>query len=142
MSKALRPEPSSFSAFWWDGLRRHERLLQRCTACGRTQFPPLPGCRRCGSGDLDVMTSVGNGSVYSWIVAHYAFDPSVADDLPYVVVTVELDEGPRLYGRLLGCGPSDVWAGMPVQVRYEDHADHTVAAFVPTPSAEDIPGFL
>ena len=35
-----------------------------------------------------------------------------------------------------------VRAGMPVRVRYEDHADHTVATFAPAVSVEDIPGFL
>jgi uncharacterized OB-fold protein len=142
VSDALRPEPSSFSRFWWDGLRRHELLLQRCAGCGRAQFPPLPGCRRCGSADLEVTAAAGTGVVYSWIVAHYAFDPAVADDLPYVVATVELEEGPRLYARLVGCEPGEVRAGMPVRVRYDDRGDHTVATFVAAQPVEDIPGFL
>lgn len=142
MTDAVHPQPSSFTQFWWDGLRRNELLLQRCPACGRAQFPPLPRCRRCGGGDLDVTVAAGSGVVHSWIVAHYAFDPAVADDLPYVVATVQLDEGPRLYGRLVGCEPGDVRAGLPVRVRFQERAGDTVADFAPVPAVEDIPGFL
>jgi hypothetical protein len=31
--------------------------------------------------------------VYSWVVVHKAFDPVFANDVPYVILTVDLDEG-------------------------------------------------
>jgi uncharacterized OB-fold protein len=39
---------------------------------------------------------------------------------PYTVVQVEMDEGPRLTGNLLGTEPDLVSEGMPVQVTYEE----------------------
>jgi uncharacterized OB-fold protein len=129
----LRPRPSSFTAFWWEGLQRHELLLQRCRACERHQFPPLPRCRRCGADSLSVAKAAGTGVVHSWIVAHYAFDPAVEGDLPYVIATVQLDEGPRMYARLEGVDAEAVEAGMPLRIRFADRDGYTVAEFVPIP---------
>jgi uncharacterized OB-fold protein len=40
--------------------------------------------------------------IYSYTVAHYAYHPSFAGDLPYTLVTVDLAGGPRALGRWLG----------------------------------------
>jgi uncharacterized OB-fold protein len=39
------------------------------------------------------------GVVWSYAVYHRAFHPSFRDDVPYVVVAVELDDGPMLIAR-------------------------------------------
>lgn len=98
------PHPTPESAFFWDGLRDGVLLLPYCTACDHYFFPPMPGCPQCGA-DLDHVEhrpASGSGHLYSWIVAHYAFDPYFAAETPYAVVTVTLSEGPRIYGRWLG----------------------------------------
>jgi uncharacterized OB-fold protein len=42
---------------------------------------------------------------------------------PYVVALVELAEGPRLMGNIVGCAPDDVTVGMPVRVTWEELSD-------------------
>jgi uncharacterized OB-fold protein len=44
----------------------------------------------------------GTGTIYSYIVVHHASVPAFAHLVPYVIALVELDEGPRLPGILLG----------------------------------------
>jgi uncharacterized OB-fold protein len=44
------------------------------------------------------------GLVWSYAVYHRAFHPSFQDEVPYVVVAVELDDGPMLIARFADAG--------------------------------------
>ncbi|MFN8217087.1 MAG: OB-fold domain-containing protein [Solirubrobacterales bacterium] len=84
----------------WDGLAAGVFQLQRCGTCARLRFPPVASCPYCGTvgGEWE---QVGlRGTVYSWVTTHVPFEESLADQVPYVVATVELDAGPRVFARL------------------------------------------
>ncbi len=67
----------------------------------------------------------GKGKVYTWTVVWHPVDPVWADDVPYILAVMELDEQPGLYipGNLLECDPKDVVIGMPVEVTFVDVTD-------------------
>ena len=48
----------------------------------------------------------GAGRISTWTVVHKAWFPAFAGDVPYNVVQVELDEGPRLTASVVGL-PND-----------------------------------
>jgi uncharacterized OB-fold protein len=72
-----------------------------CRNCDALVVPPKMVCPFCGGADLNRVRLSGKGSIYSYTVIHVA-SPRFADDVPYTVAVVELDEGPRITGRLLG----------------------------------------
>jgi uncharacterized OB-fold protein len=77
----------------------HERVLaQRCASCGRASLPPAPSCLHCGSPDVTQVDAAAAGALYTWTVTHVAFDPAYADEVPYTVGVVDLDDGARLSG--------------------------------------------
>lgn len=94
------------SASWWQALAEKRFELPRCTTCGNFFFPPGPRCPGCGSDQVLLDRAPTGGRIYSWIVVHYPQDPAFTDDVPYTVVAVQLDAGPRLFGRLLSGGPA------------------------------------
>src|SRR4051812_30819701 len=49
--KAPRPKPprNQDNAFFWEGVDRHELLIQKCSSCGRLRHPPRPMCPNCQS---------------------------------------------------------------------------------------------
>jgi len=52
--------------------------------------------------------------------------------VPYAVVQVELEEGPRLTTNLLECDLADIKIGMPVEATYEDITEEiTLVQFRP-----------
>ena len=51
---------------------------------------------------------------------HKAWFPAFADEVPYTVVQVELDEGPRLTSHLVGAGDGAVAIGARVEVVFTD----------------------
>ena len=121
------PEADEDSAPFWEALRAHEVLVQKCANCDVVRFPPMPGCPHCGSATAKHVVVSGAGQIYSWIVAHRPVGTLTADELPCTIVTVELDEGCRLLGRL----DSSVVPSMERRVvpRFIDHESWTELAF-------------
>jgi uncharacterized OB-fold protein len=124
------PQPDLESAFWWDGLRQHRVLLQRCAACGRPRFPPLPSCPGCASAATETVESEGHGVVYSFVTAHVPISPGYEGPLPYTVAAVELAEGPRVLGRV--DPPAPLAVGDAVDARFVAHESWTELYFSPT----------
>jgi len=73
---------------WWEGLRRHELLVQECPACRRCVFPPQPACPYCRSLERGWRRSSGRGKVYSWVTVRRASHPWFADKIPFAAVLV------------------------------------------------------
>ena len=98
--EAPRPEADAASAFFWAGLDSGRLLVQRCAECERFRFPPMAHCPYCRSAKMTVRQAVGSGTVYSWIVVHIPFHPAFATEVPYVLATVDFDEGVRIVVRV------------------------------------------
>ena len=47
---------------------------------------------------------------------HQVYHPGFANEVPYAVVMVELEEGCKFVSNLLGVKPHDIKCGMPVEV--------------------------
>lgn len=108
---------------YWDALRRHELIYQKCRSCG-TQFSPYqPLCPQCWSEEVDDRKSSGRGRVYTFSIVYRAPMPSFKADLPYAVAIVELDEGFFMTTNIIGCPPDQVRIGMPVEVEFVDATD-------------------
>jgi uncharacterized OB-fold protein len=125
----LVPEATEETAPFWDGLAAGELRLQHCPACGSYQHPAESFCYACGSTDVAWETVPGHGEVYSFIVVHQPYHAAFRDRLPYVVATVQLDEGPRMLGPIFDVDPSAVAIGMRVRPRIEPVSAERAALF-------------
>lgn len=110
----LRPMVSPDTEFFWAGTALGELRVQRCSACGRLRHPPGPGCPDCGALEPDHVVASGTGVIYSYVVHHHP--PVPGRTLPFVIVLVELAEGVRMLGELVGGG--DARIGAPVRVEF------------------------
>jgi uncharacterized protein len=112
----LRPVVSRDTAFFWDGTAAGELRIQRCGNCGALRHPPGPMCPACGAGRPGYVVAAGTGEVYSYVVQHHP--PVPGKQLPIVVALVQLTEGVRMVGELLGVSPDRVRIGLPVRVEF------------------------
>jgi uncharacterized OB-fold protein len=121
------PNIDELSAPFWEALRQHHVVVQRCPACGRQRFPRLPSCPYCGTvGGVDAEID-GTGTVYSFVGVERALTPAFAGDAPYAIVTVDLDGGGRILGRL---DPYERAAiGLRVEPSFVDHDGWTELRF-------------
>ncbi|MCB0997566.1 MAG: OB-fold domain-containing protein [Acidimicrobiales bacterium] len=127
------PVPDLDTAPFLSALRDEQLLLQRCDACGRHRFPPMPSCPWCGAERHVFEAVAGVGQVYSFVTVHRPLTPAFADEVPYVIATVDLDVGCRIFGRLEapdGSTPDVVRIGRRVVARFVHHADWTEVRFV------------
>jgi uncharacterized OB-fold protein len=102
----VAPETDPDSEQWWAAVREGRFELPLCDACGHRWFPPTPRCPKCASPEVRLAAASPRGEVHSWIVVHRALDEAFVDDTPYTVVAVELEDGARMFGRLLDGDPA------------------------------------
>ena len=133
VSKPL-PVPDEFSAGYWEAANRGVLALPRCSVCGQFTLPAGALCPRCGSTEPAWTTTPVDGAatVRSWTVVRDSFLPGFADDVPYVIVDVELDAqaGLRLLGRLTDGPDAPLHVGDRVTVTFDRvDDDFAVPAF-------------
>ena len=124
MSKYEKPLPTILpeSVAYWKGCKRHELLLQRCRICGNYQFPHRTICSHCDSltSNLEVVKASGKGTVYTYSAVYHPLSAAFGPDVPYIVVIIDLDEGPRMMSNMMDCDPGEVKIGMRVEVVFHD----------------------
>lgn len=125
------PQPTHESKPYWDALMEGKLLLQACGQCGKVRHYPRPLCDTCFSFDVKWIEASGRGSVHSWTVTQHAFNPGFKGEVPYVLATVDLEEGVRMLAPLRGVKETAVKVGLPVRVAFEKpKADLATPAFV------------
>ena len=118
--KELLPHIDEVSRPYWEAAKRHELVLQRCQECGYYRYPPGEVCPYCLSTRLLWVKASGRGTVFTWTVFHQVYHRAFAKNVPYAVVAIELEEGPRLVTNLVDCKNEDIEVGMPVEVVFDD----------------------
>jgi len=117
---------------FWDAAKHHLIQLPQCKTCEniRTQFEDF--CPKCGSELFIWKTLSGNGTIWSHCVFHQKYFPEFAKDLPYGVIMVELDEGPRLISNIVNQGQAQLKVGLRVKAYFEDvTGEITLIKFTP-----------
>ena len=108
---------------YWDGLQAGKLMLQRCADCGKIRHYPRPVCDACFSMKVDWVQASGRGTIYSWTISHHPFHPGFKEELPFTLVTVDLEEGVRLNAQARGLGGDELRIGQPVRIGFEPATD-------------------
>ena len=134
-----KPVPDEDTQPYWAAAAEHRLAVPRCGVCDRWVWQPAPLCPSCGTPDLVWSDVSGDGVVVSWTVIHPPVLPAWADEVPFTVLLVELDEGVRMVGRLVGADASELSTGLPVALRWRDAAglDTPLPAWTPQRGAVD-----
>jgi uncharacterized OB-fold protein len=106
---------------FWDGCRAGRLLVQRDRQTGRIHWPPKPAYWK--GGRLEWIEASGRGEVYTYVVAYAPFLPAFAEQLPHILVVVQLQEGPRLVGYMVETTPQAMRFGLPVRVVFKRLTD-------------------
>ena len=132
------PVPDAVTEAYWTGAHRHELVVSACIPFGHLTFPPDVACTTCGARELEPRTVSGNGTVYTFTVVRQAFDPAFAEDVPYVIALVELDEQPglRVLANLVGVDPEQIEVGEAVHVVFEPRDGAVIPQFAPVGTGE------
>ncbi len=96
--------------------------VQRCRSCQAFRHPPRRHRPSCHSEESEWVRTSGRGRIYGWVEIFQSVLPAWAEDVPYNVVEVELDDAPNIVvtGNVPDAGEDGVTVGMPVEVIFDD----------------------
>lgn len=125
------PEPDEASQPFFDGALQGRLMLMRCKRCGVARLPSRLHCDECLSDEFEWFEASGRGKVRTFGVMHQRYHPGFADEIPYNVAVVELEEGPRLPTNIVGVANEEIRVGMDVVIDWERHEDAAMPKFRP-----------
>jgi uncharacterized OB-fold protein len=120
MTEPLLPNVNSpLAAPFWAAAREGRLAMQRCGGCGDLRWPPKPVCATCQrpATPEDWQEIPDRGEIWSFVVYHRAFHPSLDGKLPYNVAYIRLDAGPMFISNVVGT--NDLAIGQRVKARFE-----------------------
>lgn len=117
---APRPAPGAdrASAPFFDALRAHRLLIQRCASCGIGQLARRR-CIFCGGDTLAWEEASGRATLVSFGIVHGAAGTAFGRS-PYNVAVAELQEGPQIYTQVVDVQARELRIGMLLRVVYLD----------------------
>ena len=86
-------------------LKENRLLGLKCMSCGAVTTPPKMVCRQCTGSELEIIQLKGTGKIQTFTTV-YVVPEGREEECPYVIVMVELDEGPWIMGNLDGVDPA------------------------------------
>ncbi|MEM9682950.1 MAG: OB-fold domain-containing protein [Pseudomonadota bacterium] len=119
---------------FWDACKEKRLIAQQCEESGEIWLPPSPVSPVTRTDAWRWIDLSGNGRVWSFVVMHQRYFEGFADDLPYNIVQILLDEGPMLISNLVGIENDRIEVDMPVEVVFEEATEAiTLPKFQPVP---------
>ena len=117
---------------YWDGAKEGRLMIQRCKATGQTFLYSRQLAPGVVDSEVEWIEASGRGTIYSYTVARRPAGQPFADDVPYVIVSVELEEGARVMSNLVTADPDSVAIGQAVEVVFDAvSGDLTIPKFRP-----------
>src|SRR5258708_18080552 len=101
MPQPITPEAKPY----WDGLREQKLMLPRCRACHRAFFYPRVLCPHCHAADIEWFQASGRGKLHSFEIGYHTFNKAFKVKPPFVLASIELEQGPRMMSNLTGIEP-------------------------------------
>ena len=115
-----RPENRGLTKPYWDAIKRHELVMQRCKKCDNFIFYPREQCPTCFSQNLEWAPVSGKGRVHAYTIVYQTAHPAFQEDAPHVLALIQLDEGVRMISNVVGCSPEAVRVDMQVVTEFDD----------------------
>ncbi|QBI20417.1 hypothetical protein ER308_13135 [Egibacter rhizosphaerae] len=101
---------------WLTAAREGPPRFPACAGCQAWSWPPTVVCPVCGEGRWRLVSVPGTGLVRAATTVHRGVAPEFADEAPYRVGAVALDDGPLFLTRL----DVGVHQGSRVRLRWRD----------------------
>lgn len=95
--------------------QRYALVGEVCEHCDAKLFPPRDICPECGEEAKTLFQFSGKGQVYSYTTVYDAPE-GYAEQAPYTLAMVKLDEGPLVTAQLTDLGEQQAAIGMPVEM--------------------------
>jgi len=118
------------SASFYQFLTEKKLMASRCKKCQALYLPPHPICIKCHGNEMEWVEMKGKGKLATFTAIAVGQSRTIEEgysrDNPYLVGIVELDEGPKVSGRILGIDakkPENIKVGTPLTVEFTEQGE-------------------
>ncbi len=119
----------SIPLYWRTRQFRYRLMGTKCEKDGKVYFPPRKLCPECGEILNKTVLLPRTGKVVSYSVVHNGLS-NREEELPYAVGLIELDDGTRVVGQIIGIPPENVSIGMRVKFAFRKYGAATNSAVI------------
>ena len=111
------PIPNQETQFYWDKCKEGELWVRKCNDCNQAYFYPRDFCPDCFSRNTEWIKCSGKGTLHTFGVVVRPPHRGWADDVPFVVAMVDLEEGCKMPTNLVQVDVDPADPGQTIQDR-------------------------
>lgn len=108
---------STPSRYWREIPQRYRFEANKCQGCGKISFPPRLVCDACSSQEFECVKLAETGKVLTYTIIRVP-PRQFADQAPYAVGIVELDDGVKIAGQIVDCDFEEIKIGLNVKLEF------------------------
>jgi len=102
---------------WREYPQRYRYEAGVCNKCGKWFFPPRLVCDECGAREFTTKTMQRTGKILAHTLIRVPPKP-YADQAPYAVAVVEMDDGPRITTQIADWKEGQLTVGQRVKLEF------------------------
>ncbi len=108
---------STPARYWREIPQRYRYEANKCSQCGKINFPPRLICPECQSREFETTKLAERGKVLTYTIIRVAPQQFV-DQAPFAVGIIELEDGVRLMGQIVDCDIDLMKIGQKVKLEF------------------------
>ncbi|MFZ5784946.1 MAG: Zn-ribbon domain-containing OB-fold protein [Acidobacteriota bacterium] len=114
---------------WRHYPQRYRYEAAVCTKCGKVHFPPRLICDACKGREFTTKTMARTGTILTHTVIRTG-PKNFADQTPFAVAVVEMDDGPRLTCQVTDLNPGQLAVGLKVRLEFRKIYDEGASGII------------
>jgi uncharacterized protein len=114
---------------WREYPHRYRYQAAVCAKCGRWFFPARLICDQCGGREFEKKNMQRTGTILTHTVIRVAPKP-FADQSPYAMAVVEMDDGPRLTAQVVDYQAGQLKVGQKVKLEFRKVSEEGAAGII------------
>ena len=121
--KKPRPTIDIDSKTYWDAAKNKKLMIQYSLDTKEYFLYSKQLINTTDSKNVEWREVSGKGKIYSYTVVHAPAGPAFKDDTPYIVASIELEEGARIISNIITQDIENISIGDSVKVVFEKQDD-------------------
>ena len=121
--KKPRPTVDIDSKIYWDAAKNAKLMMQYSLDTKEYFLYSKQLINTTDSKNVEWREVSGKGKIYSYTVVHAPAGPAFKDDTPYIVASIELEEGARIISNIITQDIENISIGDSVKVVFEKQDD-------------------
>ena len=121
-----KPEPiiDHDSKIYWESAKNNKLMIQYSKNNKEYFLYSKQLISNIDSDDIEWKEVSGRGKIYSFTEVYAAAGPSFKEETPYIVASIELEEGARIISNIINANKEEILIGKRVKVKFDKQSEN------------------